>query len=161
MFIDSCLYNDFHKYIDTIRINRNYFSKKDLKSVKHLQCLYSREEPGICIHEYVDRVLEYIYREDSHIDGLIINAIVLIKRVLAFIIVNNYNIHRLIAGTLMISQKVYDDIHYTNKCWSTICGLQLDDINRVELDILKILNFNTFIKHEEMLAIIKSIKYLE
>lgn len=161
MFIDSCLYNDFHKYIDIITINKNNFFIKDLETVKYLHCLYCCKIPNICIHDYIDKILQSIYREDSNIDGLIITAIVLIKRLLTFLTVNNYNVHRLIAGILMISQKIYDDIYYSNKSWSIICGLRLDDINRIEVDILKILNFNTFIKHAEMLTIIKSIKYLQ
>jgi hypothetical protein len=161
MFIDSCLYHDFHNYIDAIRINKEYFKKEDLKDLTCLKSLYSREEPIITIHDYIDRIMESIYKKDSHIDGLIINAVVLLKRVIRYLIVNNYNIHRLVAGVLMISQKVYDDIPYTNDSWAIICGVQLNDINRVELDILQIIDYNTFIKHEEMLTVVKSIKYLQ
>lgn len=161
MFIDSSLYYDFHKYIDAIRINKDFFQEKDLKELSCLKSLYSRQEPEINIHDYIDRIMKSIYKEDSHIDGLIINAIVLLKRVIRYLIVNNYNIHRLVAGVLMISQKVYDDIPYTNDSWAIICGVQLNDINRVELDILEIIDYNTFIKHEEMLTVVKSIKYLQ
>ena len=161
MFMDSCLYQDFHKYIDAIRINKEYFKKEDLKDLTCLKSLYSREEPRITIHDYVDRIMEYIYKEDSHTDGIIINAIVLLKRVSKYLIINNYNIHRLVGCILMLSQKVYDDQPYNNDCWAIICGVQLDDINRMELDILETIDYNMFIKHEEMLTIVKSIKYLQ
>tara|TARA_B100000902_G_C27321507_1_gene924964 strand:+ start:5485 stop:5970 length:486 start_codon:yes stop_codon:yes gene_type:complete len=161
MFIDSCLYYDFHKYIDVISINKNYFQKEDLKNISCLKSLYSCKEPKFTIHDYIDKIMKDIYKEDTHIDGLIINAVVLLKRVTQHLIVNNYNIHRLLAGVLMLSQKVYDDTHYNNDSWAIICGVQLIDINRMELDILQIIDYNTFIKHEEMLSIVKSIKYLQ
>lgn len=161
MFMDSCLYNDFHKYINAIHINKDYFQEEDLKNLSCLRSLYSRKEPKISIHDYIDKIMKNIYKEDSHIDGIIINAIVLIKRLSQFLIINKYNIHRIVGSILMLSQKIYDDLHYTNDSWAMICGVELDDINRMELDILKIIDFNTFIKREEMLAVTKSIKYLD
>ena len=160
MFVDSCLYKDFHKYIDIININNN-FIKQDLVKITNFKSLYSQEKPLIKIHDYINRIMKYIYKDDSHIDGLIINVIILIKRVLTTISVNNYNIHRIIAGVFMLSQKVYDDYHYTNECWAYICGIQLSDINKIELDILEIIDYNTFIKHQEMLTVVRSIKYLD
>ena len=61
----------------------------------------------------------------------------------------------------MLSQKLYDDLYYSNKCWSQICGLTLEDINSIERDILVFLDYKTFIKHEEMISVAKCIKYLE
>ena len=92
---------------------------------------------------------------------MFINIIAIIKRVIKHVIVNKYNIHRLIATTFMISQKIYDDLPYNNETWAHICGVSLESINRMEIDILTCLDYNTFIKHEEMMAITKSIKYVE
>lgn len=160
MYIDSNLYINFHRYIDVISCNKHYFKIEDLKNVKELKSIYSITEPTIDIHDYIDRIIKIVYTKDIYIDGIIINAIVLIKRVIGNLIVNNYNIHRLIAGILMISQKTYQDNYYSNKSWGLICGLELYDINNIELDILKRIDFNTFITREETLAIVKCIKYL-
>jgi len=161
MYLDSCLYKDFHNYIDAININRHYLDREYLDSVNSLKCLYSREIPEICIHKYIDHIVGKIYKDDTHIDGLFINIIAIIKRVIKHVIVNKYNIHRLIATTFMISQKIYDDLPYNNEAWAHICGVSLESINRMEIDILKCLDYNIFIKHEEMMAITKSIKYVE
>ena len=56
--MDSCLYRDFHNYIDAIRINKDYFKKEDLKDLTCLKSLYSREEPRITIHDYIDRIMK-------------------------------------------------------------------------------------------------------
>ena len=160
MSIDSNLYIDFHRYIDVISCNKDYFKIEHLNNIKQLKSIYSIREPSINIHDYIDRIIQFINRKDIYIDGIIINAIVLIKRAIRNLIVNKYNIHRLIAGILMISQKIYQDNYYSNKYWSVLCGLELYDINNIELDILKTIDFNTFIKREEMLGIVKCIKYL-
>lgn len=160
MHIDSAIYNDFHLYIDRISNNKNTFNTDNFKNVDYLKSLYSSYEPSITIHDYIDRIIKYIYKNDSNIDGLIVNAIVLLKRIMKFIIINNYNIHRLLAGVLMISQKVYDDIPHNNYTWAKLCGVKIKDINKIELDILQTIDYNIFIKYEEMITVIKSIKYL-
>lgn len=162
MYIDSCLYKDFHNYIDAININRHYKDTGENRDIIYsLKSLYCREIPEICIHEYVDHILDEIYKDDTHIDGLFINIIAIIKRIIKHTIVNKYNIHRLIATVFMISQKIYDDIHYNNVSWAQICGVSLESINRMEIDVLTCLDYNIFIKHEEMLTIVKSIKYVD
>lgn len=131
MYIDSNLYINFHRYIDVISCNKHYFKIEDLQKVKELKSIYSITEPTIDIDYYIDRIIKIVNTKDIYIDGIII------KRVISNLIVNNYNIHRLIAGILMISQKTYQDNYYSNKSWGLICGLELYDINNIELDIYK------------------------
>ena len=160
MYIDCSLYKDFHNYIDTIMINSKCYNIQNLENIPYLKTLYSREIPAICIHKYIDQIINIIYKNDIHIDGLLINIIIIIKRTIKYIDVNSYNIHRLVAVIFMISQKLYDDEHYNNIYWAQICGISLETINAMELDLLKCLEYNIFIKHEEMLSIIRSIKYI-
>ena len=161
MYIDSSLYNSFHIYIDIVSNNTINFNINDIDSTSPLSTIYSIYEPRINIHKYVDTIINQIYNEDTHIDGLIITAVCLIKRIISNIMLNKYSIHRFIAVILMLSQKLYDDLYYSNKCWSQICGLTLEDINSIERDILVFLDYKTFIKHEEMISVAKCIKYLE
>ena len=155
MYVDSVLYKDFHNFIDYI--NPDDKIHNSIRSHR-LKCLCSIEIPGICIHRYIDKIIDNIYQTDSHIDGLIIYTIAIILRMARYIRIDKYNIHRLFAGVLMLSQKMYDDIHYDNDYWSYICGVTLENMNMIELEILLTLDFNLFVSHREMLSLVKCIK---
>jgi len=158
---DSNLYKDFHKYINTIQINNEYFKKEDLSYIDCLKSVYCMEHPRICIHKYVDNILLYIYKDDVHLDGLLLTVIIIIKRIMKNIIINDYNIHKLLSGILLISHKVYYDIPYYNKDFAIISGITITIMNLIEKELLEKIDYNTFIKHEEMITVVKSIKYLQ
>lgn len=158
MHKEASLYHDFHNFIDSINENEKNNKYRNIDR-ENLLCLYSREIPNISIHMYIDRILDNIDQANTHMDGILIYAIALLLRIIKYISIDNYNIHRLIAGILMLSQKIYDDTFYSNEYWAFICGVPLENINKIELFILLTLDFNLFVKHEEMISITKSIKH--
>jgi len=159
MEIEASLYHDFHNFIDCINKNKKNNKRRNIER-ENLLCLYSQEKPDISIHRYIDRILHNIDKANTHIDGILIYAIALLLRMIKYISIDDYNIHRLIAGILMLSQKIYDDTFYSNEYWAFICGVPLKNINKIELQILLTLDFNLIVKHEEMITITKSIKHM-
>ena len=155
----SCLYNDLHNFIDWV--NRDNGKQPSLKKITRLRSIFSHEIPDICIHEYIDRIIKNIYTDETHIDGIFICVIVLLKRISRCIKITNYNIHRLIGVITMISQKIYDDTFYNNEYWAYICGVPLENMNMMEQEVLHCLDFRVFISHEEMMATVKSVKFLK
>ena len=63
--------------------------------------------------------------------------------------ININTIHRLIIISYIISIKNYKDNIYTNKFYSQISGIDLNEINELEIIALKKLNYKTFISVEE------------
>ena len=173
MQIESSIYKKFHKYINILYNNAIYSYNENLDNensihlynmylndVLNNKYLYCIDVPYIDIHDYIDKIIDFIQSENVNIDGFIINAICLLNRILTKIIINNYNIHRIIAGIMMLSDKIYNDIYYSNCSWAYVCGITVKDINNIELHLLQLLNYNTFIRYEEMVSIAKSIQFL-
>lgn len=159
MWLDSCLYKDFHNFIDWL--NRDNGKRPNLIKNTRLRSIFSHEIPDICIHEYIDRIIKNIYTDETHIDGIFIVIIVLLKKMTRYIKITNYNIHRLIGVIAMISQKIYDDTFYNNEYWAYICGVPLENMNMMEQEVLQCLDFRVFISHGEMMATVKCLKYLK
>lgn len=142
------------------------------KNEKILQSCCSIKIPDIDIHEYIDKILDNITNDVSYIydvsyvsdiidiDCLIIHSIIVINRIIKNgKNLNDYNCHRIIGISILISLKIYHDNHYDNKHMSIIMGTNVKDFNRMEIDILEYIDYNVFIKREEMFYIVKSLIY--
>lgn len=100
--------------------------------------------PKINLAQYLDRIpcsFDEIISALAYVDTLINTKF--ITRI------NSLNVHRLIATALMITDKFGSDKPYTNKAWSVIAGLALEEINRMESCFLRGLRFNLLISAEK------------
>lgn len=61
-----------------------------------------------------------------------------------------HNVHRLVALSIMISTKFFDDVHYSNASWSKIVGIPLRELNNAEMIFLKSLGYNVNIQGETL-----------
>ncbi|KAK9687332.1 hypothetical protein K7432_014827 [Basidiobolus ranarum] len=64
---------------------------------------------------------------------------------------------RLFAVSLMLANKYLDDNAFTNRTWSEVTGIPLQEINIMEKEFLTILSFNLNITHRELKGWSKSL----
>lgn len=58
------------------------------------------------------------------------------------------SIHRLVLTGVLLASKITDDKHYSNVFWARVGGVSLPDLNRLELQMLALLNFRLLITPE-------------
>jgi hypothetical protein len=61
------------------------------------------------------------------------------------------NVHRLFAACFVVAVKLQDDRYYSNRFYSRVAGVPLEELNALELAALRILNFSLFVSQEEWL----------
>jgi hypothetical protein len=123
----------------------NPLYKKILK--KQRKSIFNSERiPKIGILEYLHRLNKYCEIERS---TLICTLIYLDRIIKNFIIITEYDIHRLLLMSLITSIKYNEDVIYDNMDFSKIAGISLKEFNKIETEFLLILNFKLYIKEIE------------
>ena len=59
------------------------------------------------------------------------------------------NMQRLLLVSVMVAAKFLDDLYYSNKHWSQIGGLNLEEVNKLELKLLFLLGFSLSVSRDE------------
>ena len=110
---------------------------------------HSQQVPSMNIIDYGNR----IYRYSRCSDECFVIALILISRYLVRhsdnIILTNLNVHRLFITAIMISAKMRDDIFYSNSYYDQVGGLLPTEINNLERQFLKDIDWNIFVEKEE------------
>ena len=63
-------------------------------------------------------------------------------------VISNLNIHRLILAALVLAIKYLDDSYANNIVYAKIGGLSLLEFNKLEIDMLEMMNFNLYVDPE-------------
>ena len=75
------------------------------------------------------------------------------------VILTEFNVHRILFSSLLISIKFNEDKYFTNKYYSKIGGMDLRQLNDMEMEFLININFDMFVepkfyeKYEKNLSI--------
>ncbi|KAA8492949.1 Cyclin-U4-1 [Porphyridium purpureum] len=104
--------------------------------------------PPISPVEYMHRVFKYAFCSSS----CFIAALAYLERIRrhnASLRLSNTNFHRLWITSVMLAAKFFDDVYYENTYYSRVGGISLDEMNALELEFLRTLNFELFIQPEE------------
>jgi hypothetical protein len=129
----------FESLINKNKKIKNY--KKIIKSQKN--SFFSHEKPEISIFDYLNRINKYCIPEES---TLIISLILIDKFCLeSKIILNEFNIHRILFSSFLISMKINEDKIFTHKYFSSVAGIDIEELKILEFDFLKIVNYNVFV----------------
>ena len=102
--------------------------------------------PKIPLFDYLLRIQKYTRIDNS----TIIMALIYIDRVCIRkgLTLTNYNIHRLLFTSILISIKFNEDIIYDNLLYSKIGGIPLAELNKLEQEFLKRIGFSLFVSEE-------------
>lgn len=97
----------------------------------------------------------YLARLHTHFqcsDACFILSLVYIDRVVKChptFLVNELSIHRLLATTLTLGAKFHDDIYYSNAYYGKVVGLKLKEMNSLEAELLKMIDWRLDVSPEE------------
>jgi len=158
--MSSSIIRSFSKYIEhsTIDDSNTLFPIDD----NLLTCLISSKIIDISIDECIRIILKSGLVTNEHLEGTIIYAINILNLIkMKGLYLNNLTCHRLVIISLLLASKLYDDQYIINSEWSRICGIPNTELNKMESNICKILNFNLFIiiTPEKSLYIYNSLIY--
>ena len=119
-----------------------HYNEKLKQQVK--QIYTSRKLPQISVNDYIVRIAKYMKVEDS----TMILALIYIDRISRKkkIFVNEYNIYRLFFVSVVVATKYNEDKHYSNAYYAKIGGLELEQLNKMELEFVIGMNFDLFVE---------------
>lgn len=110
---------------------------------------HALELPCITPVEYLRRLARYCYCSRS----VFIIAFFYLKKIQSLtsfnLSINSLSIHRLLLTTVLLATKATDDILYDNAHFAKVGGLGVAELNTLELEMLKILDFRLHVTKEQ------------
>jgi len=105
---------------------------------------YASRAPRISIKDFVERILTY-----SKIDkATFIIMMVYLDRAKDQLEFTYLNIHRLILGSLIAAIKYCNDDLYPNTYYARIGGINLEELNLIEINFCALLGFDFYVDRE-------------
>lgn len=101
------------------------------------------QTPSISIEEYIARVSKYT---KLPLDFLVIPFLYLKRSRLSL---THKSIHRFLITCTCIASKTLTDQYFTNKFYAKVGGISVRELNRLELELLVLLDWNVQITAEE------------
>ena len=100
--------------------------------------------PSISVCDYLHRLWKYSKMEEtSLIIGLIyIDRLCKKKK----IVLTEFKVHRILFCCIIIAVKFNEDKYYTNRYYSKIGGMDLRQLNEMEMELLLNINFDLYIE---------------
>ena len=141
------------KYINSISkillelVEKNKKLKNYKKIIRNEKNKFSKlEKPNISIKDYLIRINNYLKPEES---TLIISLILIDKLCcMSKIILNEFNIHRILFTSILISFKLNEDIIFSHKYFSSVSGMDNQELKNLEIQFLKFIDYNCFVSKE-------------
>jgi len=109
---------------------------------------HSSKAPAMSIQEYLKRIRKYFACSDE----CFVIALVFIDRIGKVdpaMTVCALNAHRLLLIAVMLAAKVQDDVYYSNGYYSKVGGLDLTEVNKLEVTFLSMLDFKAYVDPQE------------
>ena len=135
--LSSLISKVLEKIINNNKRNKRYKLKKDIFTGRSL--------PKISLIDYIIRIITY---SDCEINSIIC-SLIYIDRINKIKAINEFNIHRIFFCAILVSIKYNEDIIFDNDYYSKVAGLNLSEINKLELEFISILDFNLYIDSQE------------
>ena len=135
--LSSLISKVLEKIINNNKINKRYKLRRDIFTGKSL--------PKITLIDYINRIITY---SDSEINTLIC-SLIYIDRINKIKAINEFNIHRIFFTAVLVAIKYNEDIIFNNDYYSQVAGVKLNEINKMELEFISLLDFNLYIDPEE------------
>eukprot|EP01012_Entosiphon_sulcatum_P036627 TRINITY_DN466_c0_g1_i1.p2 TRINITY_DN466_c0_g1~~TRINITY_DN466_c0_g1_i1.p2 ORF type:complete len:178 (-),score=29.73 TRINITY_DN466_c0_g1_i1:188-721(-) len=117
------------------------------KSCPELAAFESLRVPSITIADYLRRIAIYSHCSPE----CFVFALIYLDRLLMAnpgLTITQCNVHRLIITSVLIAAKARDDTYYSNSYYASIGGITTKELNRLELMLLDLLQYNLFVTPE-------------
>ncbi|ORZ38274.1 cyclin-domain-containing protein, partial [Catenaria anguillulae PL171] len=109
---------------------------------------HARSVPPITIHSYLARILKYAPCANLVFISVLVYLDRMARAKVPFVVCSA-NIHRLLIAAVMVATKFYSDVFYTNAHYARVGGLQVAELNQLELEFLFMNEFNLTISPQE------------
>ena len=101
---------------------------------------------SITINDYLKRLVKYTQAESSTLIAMLIYIDRLCE--LNNFIVNSYNVYKILFSSLIIAIKYNEDEFYDNKFYAKVGGLNLIEMNNLEINYLSLIDFKLYISEK-------------
>lgn len=111
---------------------------------------HALEPPSISLSDYLSRIARYGFCSRS----VFVAAVLYLDQLTEAcpeLEPNSLTIHRLLITAAMLATKSLDDLLYDNQHWSRVGGLDLAELNLLEIDMLRRLQFKLHISQRRFL----------
>lgn len=111
-------------------------------------CFHARRAPHVSLLEYLTRIRTYLRCSDA----CMILSLVYINRLTTMetpLELSFLSCHRLLFTSILISLKFYDDLFPSSKYASCVFGVKLVELNSLEAEFLRLLNWKLYVKASE------------
>eukprot|EP01040_Poterioochromonas_malhamensis_P018184 gene18184-21161_t len=103
----------------------------------------SSYEPDVSIEYYIQRIFKHSKCSDSCLTIMLVYIDRLIEN--HGLVLTKLNAHRMIITSLMVAAKYHDDLFYNNAYFAKLGGIPLPELNMLEVEFLKLLDFSMFV----------------
>ena len=132
------------KYI--IYLNKKINNKSNNNSKFENDYCIKNIDDIISITDYVDRLIVSL----NLTNVIMITALIYIERL--NINITNYNIHKLLLVSMLISSKYVEDDIFDNRYWSKCGGITISVLNKLEKNYLQKINYKLFIHNIDFMC---------
>ena len=136
------------KIIEKLSITFEYIINDNNKKKDKDNYFYNNTVPNITINKYLIRINKYIIPSYTLyiilpyiLDNIMLKEEYNIK-------INKNNIHYILITSFLLISKYYEDNVYNNKYYADIGGLTLEKLNKYEILLLEILDYDLGIEEE-------------
>jgi len=133
------LLDSFIKYIENSIVEYNEMNAKN-------QLYHSFT--NVSIKTYIYSLVQYI--KTDNLNGTILYTIIIFNRIKKYMIVNKFTVHKIILISILLANKYYDDLNFDNDVWSTIGGIKLKSLNKLEFKTTKLIKYNIFASYKQL-----------
>jgi hypothetical protein len=118
------------------------------------------KKPSMSISKYAHRIYKYIIKDPEMLAFVMYYLAVYIDNTRTE--ANRFNIHRLFLTAATVAHKFWDDFCYENKELAKIAGVDVKELNRLEIDFIKgidwgLYKLQTRITDDELIQILNRI----
>ena len=145
---DSVLIDNIFSFlISLLKENKKLKNYKEIIIDQENSIFNSKDFQYLSLKDF----LLYIQEFNDLENYILILAIIYLERFceMSSIVLTEYNIHKLLFTSILLSIKNYEDNFYNNYYYSKIIGIELKELNNLEYSLLSILNFELFISKAE------------
>ena len=120
----------------------NYYQKIELNKDGHFTF---KMRPGISLFDFLQRIIKYVKIEFS----TLIIAMIYIDRICKEkVLLNEFNIHRIMLISIYMAYMYNEDCVFDNKFLALVSGLSKTEMVTLEEDFLDLIEFNLFVSED-------------